>query len=261
LLQQGGNESHDPANRFNGLGSVWNCVSSFQKPLKSFFGVWPTLLKQGVNEREQPLLRSRLLSSWFSATTRLFRLRALRSIALCLLLAFIPSLQARPVCILLLRHAEKPPEQFDRNLDDRGRARSQALVSLLTTNQVLLAKGPISALFASKFTPRGHSRRPYETLEPLSQYLKLPVQTDFAPKDYADLASQVLKDPALNGKTVVICWVHDELPELARKLGVKPQPPAWDGKVFDRVWMITYRKNRAILTDLPQALMPGDSAR
>src|SRR5262249_35705980 len=131
--------------------------------------------------------------------------------------------------------------------------------SLLTTNRVFVSNGLPAALFAPELTPRGHARRPYETLQPLAERLHLPIQTPFPSKDFAALADKVLSDQALAGKTVVICWVHEELPALARKLGVKPEPEPWPADVYDRVWLITYHKRHAILTTLAQRLLPGDS--
>jgi hypothetical protein len=39
------------------------------------------------------------------------------------------------------------------------------------------------------------------------------------------------------------------------------KPPKWDGKVFDRVWQITFPKGKATLADLPQMLLYGDAAK
>ncbi len=167
----------------------------------------------------------------------------------------------RPAQVILLRHAEKPLSHYDADLSERGRQRARALVPFLTTNLVFLTNGRPVALFAPHFTPHGHGRRAEETLEPLAEHLKLPIQMPVGPQDYALLARQVLKDPAFDGKTVLICWVHDYLPGLAKELGVKPKPAPWRGEVYDRVWVITYAKHPASLTSLPQHVLPGDSER
>ena len=166
---------------------------------------------------------------------------------------------SRPAQIILLRHAEKPPGHSDANLSERGRQRALALAPFLTTNQVFLTNGQPVALFAPHFTPRGHGRRAEETLEPLAQRLGLAIQMPVGSKDHAVLAKRVLTDPAFDGKTVVICWVHDWLAALAKELGVKPKPAPWKSGVYDRVWLITYHADHASLTSLPQHLLPGDS--
>jgi len=59
------------------------------------------------------------------------------------------------------------------------------------------------------------------------------------------------------GEIVLICWHHGKIAEIAKALGIA-KPPKWDGKVFDRVWQITFPKGKATLTDLPQELLYGD---
>ncbi len=172
-----------------------------------------------------------------------------------------PAVWCRPAQVILLRHAEKPVGHYDAGLSERGRQRAQALAPFLTTNVVFLTNGQPVALFAPRFTPRGHGRRAEETLEPLAEHLKLPIQMPVGPSDYVALAKHILTDPAFDGKTVVICWVHDYLPALARELGVKPKSAAWKGDVYDRIWLITYAKHHASLASLPQHLLPGDSER
>jgi hypothetical protein len=166
---------------------------------------------------------------------------------------------ARPAEIILLRHAEKPPGEVSVHLSAKGKERARALVGLLTTNPALTTNGLPAALFAPELTPHGHARRPYETLEPLAKHLKLPVQTPYAARDYAALVKHVLQDSAYDGKAIVICWVHDYLPELAEALGVRPKPARWKKSEFDRVWVVNYRGKKASLTSLPQNLLPGDS--
>jgi hypothetical protein len=166
---------------------------------------------------------------------------------------------ARPARVILLRHAEKPLDESDIHLSERGESRARALVVLLATERVLGTNGPPAALFAPKVTRRGHSRRPYETLEPLAEHLRLSIQTPYGPSDCAALAKHVLSDPDLDGKTVIVCWIHDYLPALAKALGVKPEPVRWKGSVYDRVWVITYEDHRVVLVNLPQNLLPGDS--
>jgi hypothetical protein len=177
------------------------------------------------------------------------------------LLAGVQAALAQPARIILLRHAEKPKNDSELHLSEQGKARARALVSLLTTNSVFVTNGLPVALFAPQFTARGHGRRPYETIEPLAAHLKLPVHRPFAAADYRALARQILNNPLFDGKTEVICWVHDYLPALAKELGVKPEPPRWKSSVYDRVWVINKGRGRTELTDQPQNLLPGDSTK
>ena len=97
-------------------------------------------------------------------------------------------------------------------------------------------------------------------MAPTARALRLPVGTPFAATDYAGLARVVLTNRAFDGKTVVICWVHDYIPQLAQALGVR-RPPTWSGNTFDRVWVITFDGHRVVMQNLPQHLLPGDSSK
>jgi hypothetical protein len=164
---------------------------------------------------------------------------------------------APPATILLMRHAEKLTDgRID--LAPAGFARAKDLPELFLGS---------SAGFAPKF-PRPdvlfathqskHSNRPFETLEPLSQALNLPINTDFADDDYASLAKLLLSGKYA-GKVVLVAWHHGTLAQFAAALGVEPQPAPWPSTQFDRVWRIDWHDGKPTLKDLPQQLMPGDS--
>jgi uncharacterized protein YbjT (DUF2867 family) len=170
----------------------------------------------------------------------------------------MPALWAQPALVLLLRHAEKPAEESDVHLSARGRERAEALVALLTTNAPFVAHGMPVAVYAPRFEGRRHSRRPFETIAPLARRLGLKVQQPYRAEDYAALAREVLDEPAYRGKTVVICWVRESLPELARALGVKSEVKNWKSEVYDRVWAVIFRPTKVTLKRYPQRLLPGD---
>src|SRR5947207_1437256 len=92
---------------------------------------------------------------------------------ICILLAGVQPLLARPAEIILLRHAEKPPDESNVHLSATGKERAHALVQLFTNTPALTTNGLSVALFAARPLSRGHSKRPVETLEPLAKYLKL----------------------------------------------------------------------------------------
>jgi len=179
----------------------------------------------------------------------------------CILLAGVQSVLARPAEIILLRHAEKPPDETNVHLSATGKERARALVQFFTNTPALTTNGLPVALFAARPLSRSHSKRPVETLEPLAKHLKLHILTPHTSTECSDLANKVLDDPAYDGRTVVICWVHDYLPQLAEAFGVKPKPAPWKSNAFDRVWVITYRGKEGVLNDLPQRLLPGDALR
>jgi hypothetical protein len=181
----------------------------------------------------------------------------MKAFVLVLLLAGHVAL-GRPAEIILIRHAEKPADDSNPNLSATGFERARALPALFTNSTVFTTNGTPFALFAA--LPNGsHSRRCVETLRPTARALHQVLRLPFEAKDYALLAGRVLNRTNFNDKTVLICWVHDDLPALAHLFGVS-DPPKWGDNTFDRAWVITYDgAGNAALRDLPQALLPGDS--
>jgi hypothetical protein len=162
--------------------------------------------------------------------------------------------------VLLIRHAEKPPEGADSvHLSPEGKRRAERLHRLFEAP----ARGP--NLFRTPdyvFVAANskHSHRPVETVAPLARRLKLDIDTRYKDEDFAKLAHATFHDPKYTGKTVLICWHHGDLPQLARRLKAADAPGAWKGHVFDRVWEITYNEQgKAAFRDRPQQLLPGDS--
>jgi hypothetical protein len=172
-----------------------------------------------------------------------------RFIALPILLC--ASLCAQPRVILIIRHAEKP-DSLDPNLTARGYQRAGALVKLFATSF-----DPADYLFASKISK--HSNRCVETLTPLASAMHKRLNSNVADADYAFLARDVLTNRQYAGKMLIICWHHGKIPALAKALGVS-DPPKWPDSVFDRVWRIRFSESGLIFDNLPQHLLPGDSA-
>ena len=198
------------------------------------------------------------------------------------------STNTAPGQVLIIRHGEKlgDPKKDDdggRHLSIQGSARAAALPALFIPALPQLSCGlhykavefhghyretPIKGKAPRFPTPNyifatqrsKNSNRPVETVTPLGTALNLPINDGFADKepDIKKMVNAILND--YPGKVVLICWHHGEIPELAKALGVS-SPPKWDGKVFDRVWQITFPKGKATLQDLPQMLLYGDSTK
>jgi hypothetical protein len=195
-----------------------------------------------------------------------------------------------PDYVLIIRHGEKvgnPKKDDDggNDLSIQGSARAAALPSLFVPGQSQLAcefdfdppsfacsyeKVPLAGTRPRFPTPNSifatqqskNSKRPIETVTPLAIALGLPLNDGFKDKDkdVEKMVHAILNDTAFAGKVVLICWHHGKIPDIAKALGVS-RPPKWDGKVFDRVWQITFPKGKANLEDLPQRLLFGDSQK
>ena len=154
---------------------------------------------------------------------------------------------ARPAQIILFRHAEKPANENDPHLSKAGRARAQRLVGYISGDAEVMKFGRPVALFATATNRHDGGVRTQETIAPLAASLKLKVRTPYLGQDYEKLARAILNDAALAGKTVVICWRHEELAALAGALGVRPVPPDWKGGDYQSVWIVRYDGNKARL--------------
>ena len=165
----------------------------------------------------------------------------------------------RPKTILIIRHAEKPDDDADIHLSPAGKARADALPNLFKKSAARPDPFPApDFIFASKASK--HSNRPVETVTPLAKALKLGVNSAYANDDYARAAEEVYRNPRYEGKTVLFCWHHGNIPELTTTLGATGVPGRWKDAVFDRVWEVTFgeKGQNTPLVKRPQALMPGD---
>jgi broad specificity phosphatase PhoE len=153
-----------------------------------------------------------------------------------------------PAYIIVIRHAEKPADPNDPHLSPAGVKRAKQLVSFITNDPAMVKLGVPVAVFATKTTEDKDGQRSQETVAPLARALKLPVQTPYIAKDYAELPKEILENPAYAGKTVLNCWNHEEITDLESALGVKKEPSKWKGSVFDRVDIIAYHDGKATLT-------------
>jgi phosphohistidine phosphatase SixA len=160
-----------------------------------------------------------------------------------------------PSIIMIIRHAEKPDESGgvkDPNLSPRGYQRAAALAKVIPDH----FPRP-DFLIAAKNSK--HSDRPIETITPLSDALHEPIDAKFKTEETDEVAHYVLTDPKFAGKVVLIAWHHENIPALAKTLGVNNAPDKWSSDTFDRVWEITYTNGVPTWQDLPQNALPGDS--
>jgi hypothetical protein len=162
------------------------------------------------------------------------------------------TLDEMPAQVLLLRHAEKPEDANNPGLSPMGQIRAAALAIYLPA-----FFGRPSHLVATQRSDK--SDRPAQTLKPLSDALRIPIDTRFENSHFKELAREVLSDPRYQGARIVLCWHHGEIPDLAKALNVPDVPDNWGDNVFDRIWQIDYNLNQAKLTKVHQRLLFGDA--
>jgi hypothetical protein len=172
------------------------------------------------------------------------------------LLFLVPVLLfAAPAQVILIRHAEKP-EGGDA-LSLKGRERAMALVPFFNGNPKVLSYGLPAALYAEK-----KLARTVQTIKPLAENMEIAIVEKFSESQIRPLVNDVLNNPDYEGKMVVICWSHTEIPQIASLLGAKKLPKAWSDKAYDRLWVLNFdEEGNVAFKDLPQKLLYGDSPK
>jgi hypothetical protein len=114
-------------------------------------------------------------------------------------------------------------------------------------------------LFASQIAPQSSSRRPQQTLQPLAQSLRLPIDTSVPKADIGRLALAIL---AVEG-VVLVAWEHHLIPSLAAALTGQPPltPDTWPDDRFDVVWVLERDADQAPFQfrEVFQRVLAGDS--
>ena len=140
-----------------------------------------------------------------------------------------------PARIILMRHADKPDDPDDPDLSPAGMTRAEKLANYIP--QTFGKPDIIIATARSK-----HSDRPAETVAPLAKVLGVPVQHDIKDKDFEELVDQLFSNPDYRGKTVVVCWHHGSLPDIAALLGAPAgtYPDPWPDETFNVILDFRY---------------------
>lgn len=192
--------------------------------------------------------------------TKMQRSNIMKVVFILLAVLISPSfvLDAKPAQVIIIRHGEKP--ETGEHLSVKGKERAAALAPYFLNTPSVLKYGPPAAIYATEVTPQNKSYRTQETVTPLAKALGLEIKTPFSDAQVTDLAKEVLSNSAYDGKMVLICWEHHNIPSLAYALGVRPEPPRWHGHVFDQVWLLNFEPDGQVsLEAFSQELMFGDT--
>jgi hypothetical protein len=180
------------------------------------------------------------------------------SLALISILAAANVASAQPAQVIIIRHAEKPEEGNELNL--RGRERAGALASYFQSSpDVTEFKTPV-AIYAQLPKDTTSSIRSAQTVQPLADALHESLHRTFTKTQHPQMVEEIMHKPEYAGHTVLICWEHKVIPEMAREFGVTDAPTKWAGEVYDRAWVITFHNgSKPTFKNVPQRLMFGDS--
>jgi broad specificity phosphatase PhoE len=163
--------------------------------------------------------------------------------------------------ILIIRHAENPGDGH--GLSPRGEERAKAYINYfqnLTVDSKQLQPNAVIVAADSK-----HSHRPRLTVQPFAKAAKLTIDSSIGNKQPADLAAELRANH--QGKVLLICWHHGQIPALLRALGAAPETLLPNGKwprdVYDWVIMATFDENGRLIPEstrrISEHLLQGDS--
>lgn len=170
---------------------------------------------------------------------------------LCFAVALV--LQATPAQVMIIRHAEKP--ETGNGLSPIGMIRAKELVSFFTKSPEVLKYGPLAAIYAARPGKEDGSVRSIQTVTPLASALKMPLHSQYTAGHYMQMVEEVMTDSAYRGRSVLICWEHHAIPEIARAFGALDAPPKWHGHIFDKVWLIGFGQGGVVtFQEFPERL-------
>ncbi|HEV8051708.1 MAG TPA: histidine phosphatase family protein [Parachlamydiaceae bacterium] len=168
------------------------------------------------------------------------------------------NLNALPAQIIIIRHAEKPEQGNE--LSTKGRERAAAMAPYFSETDYLTTNGTPAAIYAMAAPKGDSSLRPIQTVTPLATLLKMEIKNSFERDNYRKMVEEIKSSPMYHGKTVLICWGHKLIPEIARAFGALQTPGHWPPSVYDRTWSITFSTSgRTTFLNHAQRLMYGDS--
>lgn len=181
--------------------------------------------------------------------------------------------------IMVIRHAEKPVGNIQAILVDgsqdseslivQGWQRAGALTTLFAPFHGPMQNSALATptmIYASGYRTKGEpkngdskSKRPVETVTPLSQRLGLTINESYG-KDNEGPETMVA-DAIQQKGVVLIAWQHQEIAQIANAiLGNTSAPQTWPGDRFDLVWVfdLDTKTGKYALTQVPQNLLAGD---
>jgi broad specificity phosphatase PhoE len=163
--------------------------------------------------------------------------------------------------VLIIRHAEDPGGGH--GLSPRGEQRAEAYKNYFLNFAVDSKRRQPEAVLVAADSKQSH--RPRLTVEPFAKAAKLPIDSRFGNKQPTDLAAELRANH--QGKVILICWHHGQIPALLRALGAAPETLLPNGKwpktVYDWVIMASFDENGRLIPEstrrIPEHLLQGDS--
>ena len=163
--------------------------------------------------------------------------------------------------VLIIRHAEDAGSGH--GLSDRGQQRAEAYKNYFQNFTVDSKRREPDAVLVAADSKQSH--RPRLTVQPFAKAAKLPIDDSVANKQPADLAAVLRTNH--QGKVILICWHHGQIPALLRALGAAPETLLPNGKwpktVYHWVIMTAFDEKGRVIPEgtrrINEHLLQGDS--
>ena len=163
--------------------------------------------------------------------------------------------------VLIIRHAEDAGSGH--GLSPRGQERAEAYKNYFQNFTVDSTRRKPDAVLVAADSKQSH--RPRLTVEPFAKAAKLPIDSRFGNKQPTGLADELRANH--QGKVLLICWHHGQIPALLRALGAAPERLLPNGKwpkaVYDWVIVVSYDENGRLVPEstrrINEHLLPGES--
>ena len=163
--------------------------------------------------------------------------------------------------VLIIRHAEVADSGH--GLSPRGEQRAEAYKDYFLNFTVDSKQRKPDEVLVARDSKQSH--RPRLTVEPFAKAANLPIDNRFANKQPADLATELRTN--YQGKIILVCWHHGQIPALLRALGASPEALLPNGKwprdVYDWVIMFSFDENGHAIPGstkrINEHLLQGDS--
>ena len=163
--------------------------------------------------------------------------------------------------VLIIRHAEDADSGH--GISPHGEQRAEAYKNYLLNLNVDSKRLEPTVILAANDSKKSH--RPRLTVEPFAKAAKLPIDTRFGNNQSAELAADLRAND--QGKVILLCWRHGNIPDLLRALGAKPKRflpnGKWPDSIYNWVILLTYDQEGRLIpgssTRIEKHLVPGDS--
>jgi hypothetical protein len=163
--------------------------------------------------------------------------------------------------VLIIRHAEDADSGH--GISPRGQGRAEAYKDYFLKFSVDSKRLEPTVILAANDSKKSH--RPRLTVEPFANAAKLKIDTRFGNSQSTDLAADLRAND--QGKVILICWRHGNIPALLRALGATPKQflpnGKWPSSIYNWVILLSYDQGGRLISSssrqINEHLMPGDS--